>query len=64
MKTNFIEISNKVQKDTKNICRKFYNNAELYVKEINNEKLKEFNLGVKTELIEEVSVDAEWFSKI
>lgn len=28
------------------------------------DKLKEFNLGVKTELIEEVSVNAEWFSKI
>jgi restriction system protein len=28
------------------------------------EKLKEFNLGVRTELIEEVSVNAEWFSRI
>lgn len=28
------------------------------------DKLKEFNLGVKTELIEEVSVNPEWFSKI
>lgn len=28
------------------------------------DKLKEFNLGVKTELIEEISVNAEWFSKI
>ncbi|WP_204336758.1 restriction endonuclease [Cryomorpha ignava] len=28
------------------------------------DKLKEFNLGVKTELIEEVSVNAEWFLKI
>jgi len=28
------------------------------------DKLREFNLGVKTELIEEVSVNAEWFSKI
>jgi len=28
------------------------------------DKLKEFNLGVKTELIEEVTVNAEWFSKI
>ncbi|WP_308990938.1 restriction endonuclease [Mariniflexile litorale] len=28
------------------------------------DKLKEFNLGVKTELIEDVSVNAEWFSKI
>lgn len=27
-------------------------------------KLKEMNLGVKTELIEEVSVDNEWFEKI
>jgi len=27
-------------------------------------KLKEFNLGVKTELIEEVTVNAEWFTKI
>lgn len=28
------------------------------------DKLKEFNLGVKTELIEEVTVNAEWFNKI
>ncbi|GAB5465820.1 MAG: restriction endonuclease [Candidatus Kapaibacteriales bacterium] len=28
------------------------------------DKLKEFNLGVKTELIEEVSIIPEWFSKI
>jgi len=28
------------------------------------DKLKEFNLGVKTELIEEVTVNAEWFTKI
>ncbi len=28
------------------------------------DKLKEFNLGVKTELIEEVSVNNEWFEKI
>lgn len=28
------------------------------------DKLKEFNLGVRTELIEEVSVSSEWFSKI
>ncbi|MEL1255597.1 restriction endonuclease [Flavobacterium sp. DGU38] len=28
------------------------------------DKLKEFNLGVKTELIEEISINAEWFSKI
>lgn len=28
------------------------------------DKLKEFNLGVKTELIEDISVNAEWFSKI
>ena len=28
------------------------------------DKLKEFNLGVKTELIEEVSVNTEWFSRI
>lgn len=28
------------------------------------EKLKEFNLGVKTELIEEVSVYSDWFEKI
>ena len=26
------------------------------------DKLKELNLGVKTELIEEVSVNVEWFS--
>lgn len=28
------------------------------------EKLKEFNLGVKTELIEEVTINPEWFEKI
>ncbi|WP_374173190.1 restriction endonuclease [Flavobacterium tructae] len=28
------------------------------------DKLKEFNLGVKTELIEEMSVNADWFKKI
>lgn len=28
------------------------------------EKLKEFNLGVKTELIEKVTVNSEWFNKI
>lgn len=28
------------------------------------EKLKEFNLGVKTELIEEVAINPEWFEKI
>jgi len=28
------------------------------------DKLKEFNLGVKTELIEDVSVNPEWFDKI
>lgn len=28
------------------------------------EKLKEFNLGVKTELIEEVTITSEWFNKI
>lgn len=28
------------------------------------EKLKEFNLGVKTELIEEVTINPEWFDKI
>lgn len=28
------------------------------------EKLKEFNLGVKTELIEDVSISPEWFEKI
>lgn len=28
------------------------------------EKLKEFNLGVKTELIEEVSINKEWFKKV
>lgn len=28
------------------------------------EKLKEFNLGVKTELIEEVTITPEWFGKI
>lgn len=28
------------------------------------EKLKEFNLGVKTELIEEVTIASEWFEKI
>lgn len=28
------------------------------------EKLKEFNLGIKTELIEEVSVHPEWFEKV
>ncbi|PXV66945.1 restriction system protein [Dysgonomonas alginatilytica] len=28
------------------------------------EKLKEFNLGVKTELIEEVIINPEWFDKI
>lgn len=27
-------------------------------------KLKELNLGVKTELIEEVSMNSEWFKKI
>jgi restriction system protein len=27
------------------------------------EKLKEFNLGVKTELIEEVTINSEWFEK-
>lgn len=32
IKTNFIEISNKAQEDTRNICRKFYENAEQYVK--------------------------------
>jgi restriction system protein len=28
------------------------------------DKLKEFNLGVKTELIEEVTINPEWFDKI
>lgn len=28
------------------------------------EKLKEFNLGVKTELIEEITINPEWFDKI
>lgn len=28
------------------------------------EKLKEFNLGVKTEMIEEVSVTSEWFERV
>lgn len=28
------------------------------------DKLKEFNLGVKTELIEDVTINAEWFDKI
>ncbi len=28
------------------------------------DKLKEFNLGVKTELIEDVSINSEWFNKI
>lgn len=28
------------------------------------EKLKEFSLGVKTELIEEVTISPEWFEKI
>ncbi len=28
------------------------------------DKLKEFNLGVKTELIEDITIDAEWFTKI
>lgn len=28
------------------------------------EKLKEFKLGVKTELIEQVTIDSNWFKKI
>ena len=28
------------------------------------DKLKEFKLGVKTELIEEVAINPEWFDKI
>ncbi len=28
------------------------------------DKLKEFNLGVKTELIEEMSINADWFKKV
>jgi len=40
MKTDFIEISNKVQSDTKNVCRKFYENAELYAQGIINSDLR------------------------
>lgn len=38
--------------------------VELIDGELLCDKLKEFNLGVKTELIEEVSINPEWFSKI
>ena len=39
MKTDFIEISNQVQNDTQNVCRKFYENAELYAKKFNDKDL-------------------------
>jgi len=39
MKTNFIEISNKVQNDTRLACMKFYENAELYADRIHNNQL-------------------------
>ncbi|MHA7832494.1 MAG: hypothetical protein ACX93O_15470 [Flagellimonas sp.] len=39
MKTNFIEISNKVQNDTRNVCMKFYENAESYASGIQNGQL-------------------------
>jgi len=39
MKTNFIEISNKVQDDTRLACMKFYENAESYANGIQNEQL-------------------------
>ncbi|MCF6347119.1 MAG: hypothetical protein L3J20_02310 [Flavobacteriaceae bacterium] len=39
METNFIEISNKVQNDTRLACTKFYKNAELYTTEINSDLL-------------------------
>jgi restriction system protein len=32
--------------------------------EILCDKLKEFRLGVKIELIEEVTINSEWFNKI
>ncbi len=41
METNFIEISNKAQNDTRLICTKFYNNAGLYASKINNVLLEE-----------------------
>lgn len=37
---------------------------ELIDGELLCEKLKEFSLGVKTELVEEISVNADWFNKI
>jgi len=60
----FITTGNYTREAVKEATRDGAPPIDLIDGELLCDKLKEFNLGVKTELIEDVSVNAEWFSKI
>lgn len=60
----FITTGNFTRESIKEATRDGAPPIELIDGELLCDKLKEFNLGVKTELIEEVSINSSWFKKL